>query len=122
MPDIIQSRRKYNDLIEELTIDTAICVRNIHTFKQTERNASVLTLFEGFYANFDLLYILTGHMQLMKDNPIVKKAETWLKANRKLQSKQEQEILTIANSGSDIFMEYHALMHTNAIIALPSTR
>ena len=119
MPEVIQERRKYNELIEDMDIRCAVDVRNIHTFRQTERAACVLSLFEQLYSDFDLLFILTRGLDKLKNKVPVSKAETWLKANRSLPRKTDEQTLQISLEGCDLFMDYHGMLLDHSIISLP---
>jgi hypothetical protein len=116
----LQERRRYNDTIEATDLACAIDARDIHTFRQTERNASVIGLYERMYSDFDLLVILTSNLgKTVKDSSITTSAHSWLDQHRNVQGMTEKKILGICDEGADIFVAYHNLLIDQGFISLP---
>ncbi|MCK9570315.1 hypothetical protein M0R72_15320 [Candidatus Pacearchaeota archaeon] len=120
MPDIsLQERRRYNDLVEVTDVACATDVRDIHTFMRTERNASVIGLYEKLYSDFDLLFILTGSLEKIKNAPEMLNAGTWLADTKPIHILNEKTILGLCSEGANIFIAYHNLLINQGYISLP---
>lgn len=118
--EVLQERKKYNDMIEQTDLACTLDVRDIHTFRQTERGASILALYERLYADFDLLYILTANLEKVKESEVVKSAEKWLTGNRNIRTRQDNKVIQeIAETGATVFIEYHNLLMDKNVITLP---
>jgi hypothetical protein len=121
MVDIIQERRRLNEEIERTFIQVADHSRRILTFRQTERGASALELYENFFTEFSLLVILTSDLsQIKKSVSAVSAAEAWLGETGISQNATDTYILQRCYDGVKAFMEYKKALSETGVLSMPS--
>jgi len=121
MVDIIQERRRLNEEIERTFILVAHHSKRILTYRQTERDASVLELYENFFADFCLLVMLTSDLsQVKKSTSAVSAAEAWIGNNSIGQNATDTSILQRCYDGVKAFMEYKKALSETGVFSMPS--
>lgn len=117
--ETLQERKRLNEEIERTFIAVAIYARNIQTFKQTERGATLINLYELFFADFALLVMLTSDLaQMLKDPEAVKKAVDWLKIHG-VANMNDRQLEIRCNEGVGVFMDYKRALSKQGVISLP---
>jgi hypothetical protein len=121
MVDTLQERRRLNEEIEKTFISVAVLSRNIQTFRQTERGIAAMTLYEGFFAEFSLLVLLTSDLSNLKSSrDAVIKAETWLAKKGVPQNADDKYIINRCYEGVETFKEYKKVLSSTGVISMPS--
>jgi len=115
----LMERRKLNEEIERSFILTAVSVRNILLFYQTERGVSLLDLYESFYSSFTLLVMLTSDLPQMKQsNAAITNALKWI--DQKTKMEKDEYVLSRCKGGITVFNEYKKVLSDQGVISLPS--
>jgi len=121
MVETIQERRRLNEEIERTFIQVADHSRRILTFRQTERGASALELYENFFTEFSLLVILTSDLsQIKKSTSAISAAEAWLGETGINQNATDIYILQRCYDGVKAFMEYKKALSETGVLSMPS--
>jgi hypothetical protein len=121
MVDIIQERRRLNEEIERTFIMVSNHARRILTFRQTERGATAMELYENFFTEFSLLVILTSDLsQIKKSKSAVAAAEAWLGGEGIGQNSNDAFILNRCYEGVKAFMEYKRALSETGVLSMPS--
>jgi hypothetical protein len=119
MDPSFHERRKLNEEIERTFINAAFFIRRFHKWQETNREETLLELYEGFYSEFDLLMILTCNLKELKGaTPVIDSAKKWLKSRTPMENDKKVAARFIA--GVDIFDIYTKALYDEGVIAMPS--
>jgi hypothetical protein len=114
----IQERRRLNDEIERTFILASIIAIDIRTFDKTDRNFSILNLYESFYKAFALLVTLTRiYPQMRKSESAIESATKWI--DMKLTSDKTEILLPHCMTGVKVFETYASTLADQGVIAPP---
>lgn len=115
----IQERPQLNDTIEDTFLRSAEYARDIMKFNQTERGASILNIYDGFFKEFSLLVILTSDLpQLRNAQEEISGAQKWIH-KKGIVKADEDEILERCKEGVRVFLAFKKVLSAQCVISLP---
>jgi hypothetical protein len=116
--DNLIERRRLNDEIERTFVMASLLAGDIEVFDKTDRNYTILTLYEKFYHAFGLLVRLTSvYPQMRKSEAAITDARTWLKG--KFDITNDDKLLLQCMAGVIEFDKYSAVLADQGVMVPP---